>query len=136
MEFYELMQLRNNSNSYAERLGIRLTDIRAGRARAEKRVEDTDLNPLDQPHGGVYFSLADTAAGAAAASRGASAVTIGADFHFLRNAKAGDTLTAEAQELVQSQIGLVCDVQVTDQTRALLAKGVFHMQRIQGGRTT
>ena len=49
-----------------------------------------DLNPLQVPHGGVYFALADTACGSAMAAYGTMAVTISCSFSFLKSAQAGD----------------------------------------------
>lgn len=48
-------------------------------------------------HGGCYFSLADTACGSAMASHGYYAVTVNASYNFLRSAKLGDHLVAEAE---------------------------------------
>ena len=62
------MDYRNNNNPYAKRLGIVVQEIGPGYARVTKTVEPEDCNPIGKTHGGVYFSMADTACGSAAAS--------------------------------------------------------------------
>ena len=98
MDFEKLRALRNSNNPYAARLGIRVEEIREGYARVEKDITPEDLNPVGVPHGGVYFTMADTACGSAMAAHGYYAVTVSTAYNFLRSAKLGDRLTAEARE--------------------------------------
>lgn len=70
---------------------------RPGYARAVKDITAEDANPVGVAHGGCYFSLADTACGSAMASHGYYAVTVNASYNFLRSAKLGDHLVAEAR---------------------------------------
>ena len=50
---------------FAELLGMRATSVDDGRARFELDVEATHLNPHGSRHGGVIYSLADSAMGTA-----------------------------------------------------------------------
>ena len=99
MDVYEkIKESRNTLSPFCQRLGIVVEELREGYARVTKTVGPEDLNPVGVPHGGVYFSMADTASGSAMASHGYLAVTVNADYNFLRSAQLGDVLTAEAQE--------------------------------------
>lgn len=125
MDFQKILEYRNTHNPAVTRLGIFVKEIGSGYARVTKTVEPGDLNPLNVPHGGVYFSMADTACGSAAASYGYMAVTLDAGYHFLRSGAVGDTLTAEAREVKNGRTILVYDVQVTNQSGDLLGTGTF-----------
>ena len=98
MDFQKLMEFRNTHNPYAKKEGIVVEEIRLGYARVTKTVLPDDINPAGLAHGGIYFALADTAAGAASASHGYFAVTVNANYNYLRSAKPGDTLIAEGTE--------------------------------------
>ena len=97
MDYKKLRDTRNSSNPFAQRLGIFVEEIGPGYARAVKDITAEDANPVGVAHGGCYFSLADTACGSAMASHGYYAVTVNASYNFLRSAKLGDHLVAEAQ---------------------------------------
>lgn len=90
MDVYEkIKESRNTLSPFCQRLGIVVEELREGYARVTKTVGPEDLNPVGVPHGGVYFSMADTASGSAMASHGYLAVTVNADYNFLRSASWG-----------------------------------------------
>ncbi len=130
MDYEELRAFRNNNNPFSSRLGIYVEELRPGYARAVKTVTAEDLNPVRVPHGGVYFSLADTACGSAMVAYGTMAVTINCSFSFLKSAKAGDKLTAEARELQNGRSVSVLEARVTGESGELLAVGTFTFRRL------
>lgn len=131
MDFQKMMEYRNTRSPFSRRLGICLTELELGRAVAEKTVTEEDLNPLEYAHGGVCFSLADTACGSAMAAHGYMAVTLNASCQFLRPARAGDRLRAEASEVKCGRTVSVFDVRVTDQRGTLLGTGTFTFYRLE-----
>ncbi len=78
--------------------GIRVVDVGPGRARTALTIEDRHVNGHGIAHGGYLFFLADAAFGYACNSRGVSTVAAGGDITFLRAARLGDELEAEAVE--------------------------------------
>lgn len=130
MDHKKLIAYRNTCNPFAQQLGIVVEDIGPGYARAVKTITAQDLNPTSNVHGGVYFTMADVAAGSASASSGWMAVTLDASYHFLRPAGLGDTLTAQAQEVRGGRTVSVFDVRITDQREVLLGTGTFTFYRI------
>ena len=66
----KIKESRNTTNPFCKRLGIWVEELQEGYARVTKTVGPEDLNPVGVPHGGVYFSMADTASGSAMASHG------------------------------------------------------------------
>ena len=129
MDCEQLRVFRNTKNPYGSRLGIYVEELRPGYARAVKTVTEEDLNPVGVPHGGVYFSLADTACGSAMVAYGFVCVTIDSSFYFLKSAKPGDLLTAEARELQGGRKICVLEARITSPSGELLALGTFTFRR-------
>ena len=125
MDFEKLKEFRNTHNPFCQRLGISVEEIGPGYARITKQVTQEDLNPAGLAHGGVYFTMADTASGAACASHGCYGVTVNANYNYLKSGKCGDTLIAEAAETKAGRTLCVYDVRVTDQNGTLLGTGTF-----------
>ncbi|WP_287968187.1 PaaI family thioesterase [Oscillibacter sp. KLE 1728] len=123
MDYKKLRDTRNSSNPFAQRLGIFVEEIGPGYARAVKDITAEDANPVGVAHGGCYFSLADTACGSAMASHGYYAVTVNASYNFLRSAKLGDHLVAEARETKPGRTLCFYEVEIRDQAGTLLGNG-------------
>ena len=129
MDYEQLRVFRNDNNTFGKRLGIYVEELRPGYARTVKTVTEEDLNPVQVPHGGIYFSLADTACGSAMASYGTAAVTINCSFSFLQSASVGNRLTAEARVLQAGKSICVLEARVTGEAGELYAVGTFTFRR-------
>ena len=125
MNYQKMADYRNSHNPYVQRQGMFVEEIGPGYARVTKTVVPEDANPLGVPHGGVYFTMADTACGSAMASYGYKAVTMNAGYNFFRSANVGDRLTAEAREVKHGQTVCVFEVRITEQSGTLLGTGTF-----------
>ena len=121
----KLLNFRNLHNPYCRRQGIVVQELRPGYARVTKTVTAEDVNPLNLPHGGLYFTMADNACGSAMVGYGYACVTVDAAYHFLRSGKVGDTLTAEAREVRHGNLISVLDVTIQNQDDVLLGTGTF-----------
>jgi acyl-CoA thioesterase len=84
-------------DSFAEHIGARLLDIRQGWAKVGLKLNDNHLNFLGMIHGGVIFSLADVAFGAAANSFGSRAMALSVGIDFLAAPDITDDLSAEVE---------------------------------------
>jgi acyl-CoA thioesterase len=78
-------------------LGIEVYAHGPGWARARMTVREDMVNGHHLAHGGLVFALADTAFACACNGWGAATVAAGADITFVRPAREGDLLEAEAQ---------------------------------------
>src|SRR3954447_6590094 len=78
-------------------LGIEVTDSGPGWARARMTVRPDMVNGHDLAHGGLIFTLADTAFACACNSWGPGTVAAGAEISFLEPARLGDELEALGQ---------------------------------------
>jgi len=78
-------------------LGIELVDHGEGWARTQMTVRDDMVNGHGICHGGMIFSVADTAFACACNSWGPVTVAAECDIVFAAPARSGDVLTAEAR---------------------------------------
>jgi acyl-CoA thioesterase len=101
-------------DSASQSLGMQVKEVRPGYARLTLIVRPDMLNGHAICHGGVIFSLADSAFAFACNSHNQNTVASGCSIDFLAPAKAGDELSAEAVErALLGRIG-VYDVTVTN----------------------
>src|SRR5438132_111522 len=80
--------------------GIRIEEARAGHARLSMIVRADMPNGHRTVHGGMVFALADTAFAYVCNGRNEKTVAAQASIVFLGSAGEGDTLIAEAEEVV------------------------------------
>jgi acyl-CoA thioesterase len=113
-------------------LGMEVREVRPGYARLTLIVRPDMLNGHTICHGGVVFSLADSAFAFACNSRNQSTVASGCSIDFLAPAKAADELTAEAVErTLLGRIGIY-DVTVTNQEGRTIALFRGRSYRVTG----
>ena len=128
MEDLELARLcaeRMQSNDAASRaLGISVEVTAVGRAIGRMRVREDMVNGFDVCHGGLIFTLADTAFAFACNSYDRLTLAAGADIDFIRPAKLGDALEASANEEYRGGKNGFYAVEVRNQKDELVA--MFH----------
>lgn len=116
----------------AQTLGIRLDEIRPGYARMKLRVRAEMSNSHDICHGGIIFTLADTAFAYACNSHNHNTVASGCSIDFIAPAHPGDTLSAVAEERALSGRTGVYDVEVRGGDGRLIALMRGKSYRIKG----
>jgi acyl-CoA thioesterase len=100
-------------DTFAKDAGIALLDASPGRARVKMEISDRHLNSHGTVHGGVIFTLADTAFAVASNSHGIPAAAISAHISYMKSASSG-TLYADAVEFAQNPKLATYTVEVTD----------------------
>ncbi|MEF2978870.1 hydroxyphenylacetyl-CoA thioesterase PaaI [Subtercola sp. YIM 133946] len=103
-------------------LGIHVIASAPGHAVVSMAVREDMLNGFDVVHGGMIFSVADTAFAIACNETESVTLAAGADVTFLRPARLGQVLTATAVRRSLSGRSGLYDVQVTDETGAVVAE--------------
>lgn len=108
-------------------LGIEILECDLGRCKVAMTVRDEMLNSMQKAHGGVSYSLADTAFGFAANTHGKYAVSIETSINHIAALEAGDYLVAEAViDVTKTKLGFnVIEVKRGDELVALF-KGVVY----------
>ncbi|MEM5426165.1 MULTISPECIES: hydroxyphenylacetyl-CoA thioesterase PaaI [Paraburkholderia] len=102
-------------------LGMELLEVRAGYARLSMAVRPEFLNGHQTCHGGMIFSLADSAFAFACNSYNINTVAAGCSIEFLRPVLRDEVLTAEAVEQVLSGRNGVYDIRVTNRAGETVA---------------
>ncbi|WP_042272101.1 hydroxyphenylacetyl-CoA thioesterase PaaI [Paraburkholderia heleia] len=102
-------------------LGMELLEVRAGYARLSMAVRPEFLNGHQTCHGGMIFSLADSAFAFACNSYNVNTVAAGCSIEFLRPVLRDEVLTAEAVEQVLSGRNGVYDIRVTNRAGETVA---------------
>lgn len=105
----------------SQALGMKIIEIRPGYARLSMTVRKDMVNGHQICHGGLIFTLSDSAFAFACNTYGMVTVAAGATVEFLLPAKLGDELTATAQERSRSRRTGVYDVTVNDQRGECIA---------------
>ena len=101
---------------------LAIEEAREGYARVRMTVREDMLNGHRSAHGGMIFSLADTAFAYACNSRNETTVAQSATIAFLAPAAAGDVLVAEAQEASRSGRSGVYQVSVKTTEGGVIAE--------------
>lgn len=102
-------------------LGMRIARVAPGAATLTMAVEERMVNGHGICHGGFIFTLADSAFAFACNSFNRRAVAQSNSITYLRPARLGDTLTAEAVEAAAAGRSGITDVTVTDQDGRAIA---------------
>lgn len=90
---------RLGADPFARWLGIRLTEVRPGYARAALSIEARHTNALGALHGGVVIALADVVHAAASNSHGRIAIAVEVHAELLATAAVGEELVCVGTEL-------------------------------------
>jgi acyl-CoA thioesterase len=99
----------------SQKLGMRIAEVRPGYARLVMAVREDMVNGHEICHGGLIFTLADSAFAFACNTYDAVTVAAAASIEFLLPAHLGDELTATAEERSRSKRTGVYDVVVRNQ---------------------
>jgi acyl-CoA thioesterase len=121
------------SDAASRIFGIELLQYGDGWARTRLTVRDDMVNGHGICHGGVIFSLADTAFACACNSWGPAAVAAGADIAFIAPGRRGDVLVAEARLRTSYGRNGIYDVTVTRGEQVIAEfRGRSHTLRDRG----
>jgi acyl-CoA thioesterase len=95
-----------SQDAYSQWLGIEILECEIGRCKVAMTVRKEMLNSMNKAHGGITYSLADTAFGFAANTHGRFSVSIETSINHIEAVNEGDYLTAESViEKVNNKLG-------------------------------
>lgn len=96
-------------------LGMVLEEVAPGRASMRMTVRADMVNGHELCHGGLIFTLADSALAYASNARNRVTVAAAAEIQFVSPARKGETLIAAARERAATGRTGIYDVEVTEQ---------------------
>lgn len=129
-DMQEAMRWTNEKNLFMAYNGIRVVAMENDWSQVVLDVVENSKNVWGMVHGGVYYTMADCAAGAAARSMGGSYVTLSGNLNFLKSVTEG-RITAEAHKVHRGRTTCVYRVELKDDAGNLLAEGNFTMFRLK-----
>lgn len=110
-----------NNDPFSQWLGIERIEDGAGRSMLRMTVRKEMLNGFGIAHGGITYSLADSALAFASNSHGRMAVSVETSISHTESLREGDVITAVAEEKnLSNKIGIY-QVTVTNQTGKVVA---------------
>ena len=113
-------------------MGMAIVAVSVGCATVQMTIRADMVNGHQTCHGGIIFTLADSAFAFACNNRNLLTVASGCSIEFLAPAYAGDILTAEAREVALRGRTGVYDVAISNQTGTVIAAFRGRSHRLQG----
>ncbi|NRD19417.1 hotdog fold thioesterase [Winogradskyella eckloniae] len=120
-----------SQDAYSTWLGIEILESELGRCKVAMTIRKEMLNSMGKAHGGISYSLADTAFGFAANTHGKYAVSIETSINHIEALEEGDYLTAESViENVKNKLGFnIIEVKRGEELVALFKGVVYRTQK-------
>jgi acyl-CoA thioesterase len=112
-------------------LGMKILEVRAGQATLSMTIGPRMVNGQRIAHGGFIFTLADSAFAFACNSHNERVVAAQGNITFIRPAKLGDLLVAQAREISRSGRSGIYDVRITA-GETVIAEFRGHSRSISG----
>ena len=117
----EIIHTMMSKDAFSKWLGIEVMEITNGKSTLACKVNESMLNGFEIVHGGISYSLSDSALAFAANSHGFKCVSIETSISHTRPAKLNDILTARCTELHRGKSIGIYQVVVTDQQNKTVA---------------
>jgi acyl-CoA thioesterase len=106
---------------FSQWLGIEIIEVKEGYSKLEMVVRNEMINGLGIVHGGIAFSLADSAFAFACNSRNNLSVALDTSINFLKPVHPGDKLTAESKEIHNGKSTGLYQITITNQRNHTVA---------------
>ncbi|HEY8397439.1 MAG TPA: hydroxyphenylacetyl-CoA thioesterase PaaI [Flavihumibacter sp.] len=119
--FEQVVDHMMQQDAFSQWLGIELLEIKEGYSRIRMTVRKEMVNGFGIAHGGIAFSLADSAFAFACNNRNNLSVALDTNISFTKAVNVGDTLTAEAIEIHNGRSTGVYSITVRNQRNEQVA---------------
>lgn len=116
-------------DTFSNFLGIEILEIAEGKCKLKMIVKDDMLNGFHIAHGGISYSLSDSAMAFASNSYGMHAVSIESSISHIKPIRSGEVLTAEAIEISRNNKIGVYQVKILSNDKLLISdfKGTVYI---------
>jgi len=111
-----------NGDAFSQWLGINIIKVSEGFCKLKMRVRKEMTNGFNIAHGGISYSLADSALAFAANSDGIQSLSIETSISHTKKVLLGDTLIAETKEISKTNKSAVYSISITNQENTEVAK--------------
>ncbi len=108
-------------DKFSQWLGIEVLEIKEGYSKIKMLVRSEMVNGFGIVHGGIAFSLADSAFAFACNNRNVLSVALDTSINFLKPVHVGDELTAEAKEVHNGRSTGLYHIEIKNQNNHIVA---------------
>ena len=109
-------------DAFSRWLGISILEIREGYSRIRMTIRPEMVNGFGIIHGGIAFSMADSAFAFACNNRNVLSVALDTSINFIKPVHVDDILIAEATELHNGKSTGLYHINITNQKEHLIAQ--------------
>ena len=110
-----------SGDAFSQWLGIEVLEVTEGSCKLKMTVRDEMTNGFNIAHGGISYSLADSALAFAANSDGIQSLSVETSISHTKKVMIGDTLIAETQEISKNKKSAVYNINIIDQDNIEIA---------------
>lgn len=125
----EIVELMLNKDSFSHWMNVKILEIDKGKCTLKSIVHSEMLNGFEIAHGGISYSLSDSALAFAANAYGMQCVSIETSISHLRQCKLGDELIVHCNEIHRGKSIGIYSVRIKNQREELVSifKGTVHI---------
>ena len=109
------------NDAFSQWLGIETVEIRAGYCELEMTINEAMTNGFKIAHGGITYSLADSALAFASNSYGRKCVSVETSISHTKPCMINDVITAKAIEKSTANKIAIYDITITNQKEEIVA---------------
>ena len=117
----KVVQHMMENDAFSQWLGINIESVKPGYCKLGLSIREEMTNGFKVSHGGIVFSLADSALAFASNSYGRIALAIENNITYTAEISQGDSLTAETEELNNGNRIATYAVRITNQNEVQVA---------------
>ncbi len=111
----EVIDHMMKNDLFSQWLGIQVLEVNDGYSKIKMQVREEMINGFGIVHGGIAFSLADSAFAFACNSRNNLSVALDTSINFLKPLNVGDVIIAEANEVHNGRSTGLYQITITNQ---------------------
>lgn len=120
-DYRKIVEKLLSNDPFSKWMEIEIINVKEGFCKIRCIIREEMINGFNVAHGGIIYSLADTALAFSAATGGAVALALDNSISYTKKAKLGDTLTASSEAInITRRTGLY-NVKVTNQSSEVIA---------------
>ena len=122
-----------SNDSFSKWLGIEIIELSEGFCKLQMKIRDDMTNGFKIAHGGITYSLADSALAFASNSNGFQSLTIESSINYFKKVNSGDILSAVTNEINKTEKIANYSIVVSNQNNEKIASfnGKVHRTKKQ-----
>ncbi|MGI8580982.1 MAG: hydroxyphenylacetyl-CoA thioesterase PaaI [Chitinophagaceae bacterium] len=117
----KIVEKMMQNDSFSRWMGLEVIDVKEGYSKVRMTIRKEMLNGFGIVHGGLAFSLADSAFAFACNNRNNISVALDVTITFTKAVNVGDVLTADAKEIHNGRSTGVYIITITNQKNEQVA---------------